>query len=248
MAFRRRPMGRRRFRRRWDMQTFRDCERSLPLDVETLWSCATPQIFADYLCGIGPSTSPQMKSGAARSITFGGGHLRFRYNASVQSHTNMPCRLAVKVITALVVLPLLENDLTPAYLPTLAVARSQLSVVPATESDTDENILYWHDEQLDLINVSCFGGPPDGNIDCAVGFCCGSGSGCDSALSLYGAFVTAALPFGRFAVDHVVKARRRIREREALFLVTQYVTNAAFDGADHPWEIRRNAYMRYAVR
>jgi len=234
----------RRFRRRWDMQTFRDCERSLALDVQTNWSCAAPQIFADYLCGIGPSTSPQMKAGAARFITFGGGHLRFRYNAAVLSNSDMPCRIAVKVITALAVLPLLENDLTPAYLPTLAVARSQLSVVPATESDTDENIVYWHDNQLDLVNVSCLG---TAETDCSSGFCTDTAAGPDAPL--YPAFINAILPFGRFEVDHQVKARRRIKEREALFLLTQYVTNFAEPGADPgTWEIRRNVYMRYAVR
>jgi len=226
------------------MQTFRDCERDLSLDIETLWSCQTPQIFADYLCGIGPSTSPQMKNGAARSITFGGGHLRFRYNAAILNHSNMPCNLSVKVVTALIVLPLLENDLTPAYLPSLAVARSQLSVVPATESDTDENILYWHDEQLDLQNVSCFGGPPDGNMDCTPG-CMPSASDIPFIWFIAG---NAAAMYGRMSVDMHVKAKRRLREREALFLVTQYVTNAAFDGANSVWPIRRNVYFRYAVR
>jgi len=245
MAFRRRPTGRRRFRRRWDMQTFRDCERSVALDLETLLSCAEPQTFADYVCGIGPSTSPQMKSGASRAIVFGGGHLRVRYNGAVLNHTNMPCLITVKVITALVVLPLLEDDLTPAYLPTLAVARSQLSVVPSTESDTDENILWWHDDQLDLFNVSCFGGPPDGNTDCIVG--CEGGSN-DFPPFLWFINGPAAANYGRIYADKDVKAKRRLREREALFLVTQYVTNRVFDGVAFPWPIQRNVYFRYAVR
>lgn len=226
------------------MQTFRDCERTVDLDQDTLWTCATPQTFADYVCGIGPSTSPQMKAGAARSITFGGGHLRVRYNSALINHSNMPCNIAVKVITALVVLPLLENDLTPAYLPTLAVARSQLSVVPATESDTDENIVYWHDEQLDLFNVSCFGGPPDGNQDCSPG--CQTGDDAFHAIWLFKGPTSAM--YGRFEFDKEVRAKRRLKEREALFLITQYVTNVAFDGSAFPWPIRRNVYFRYAVR
>lgn len=233
----------RRPRRRWDMQTFRDCERQVDLDVETLWTCAEPQIFADYVCGIGPSTSPQMKSGAARFITFGGGHLRVRYNTAVLQHSNMPCNLDIKVVTALVVLPLLEDDLTPAYLPTLAVARAQLSIVPATESDTDENVVWWHDDQLWMQNIACFGGPPDGNIPCFPG--CNTSTDSPFAFFLFG---SAAALHGRMAVDMHVKAKRRLREREALFLLTQYVTNQAFDGAQSTWPIRRNVYFRYAVR
>jgi len=244
MAFRRRPIGRRRFRRRWDMQTFRDCERSVSLDLELFSDCANPQIFADYVCGIGPSTSPQTKSGAARSVVFGGGHLRLRYNSALLNNTNMPCNVAVKVVTALVVLPLLEDDLTPAYLPNLAVARSQLSIVPSTESDTDENIVWWHDEQLDLFNISCTGGPPDGNTNCVQG-CQATSS--DDPLLWFVTGPTAAL-YGRFEVDMHVKAKRRLREREALFLLTEYVTQAAFDGAAFPWPIRRNVYFRYAIR
>lgn len=235
----------RRFKRRWDMQTFRDCERDLELDVETLASCSNPQIFADYVCGIGPSTAPQTKSGASRTVTFGGGHLRVRYNAAVLNHSNMPCNIAVKVITALVVLPLLEDDRTPAYLPNLAIARSQLSVVPATESDTDENVVWWHDEQLDLQNVSCFGGPPDGNIQCFPGCEDSANGGGPFAFHLFG---NAAALYGRFEVDYHVKAKRRLREREALFLLTEYVTNVAFDGANSTWPIHRNAYFRYAIR
>jgi len=241
----RRGFRRRGFRRRWDMQTFRDCERDVSLELQTLWSCAQPQIFADYLCGIGPSTSPQMKSGAARSITFGGGHLRIRYNVALMNHNNMPCSLSVKVVTALIVLPLLENDLTPAYLPTLAVARSQLSVVPATESDTDENIVWWHDEQLDLFNISCSGGPPEDVLDCVPDTSCFDQQ--DLPFLWFVSGPTAAL-YGRATVEKEIRAKRRLKEREALFLVTQYVTNAAFDGAAMQWPIRRNAYIRYAVR
>lgn len=245
MAFRRRrfPM-RRRFKRRWDMQTFRDCERTLTIDFNSVASCAIPQTFADYVCGIGPSTSPQMKSGASRAVTFGGGHLRVRYNAAVLNDSNMPCNPSVKVVTALIVLPLLEDDLTPAYLPTLAVARSQLSVVPSTESDTDENIVWWHDEQLDLTNVSCFGGPPDGNIPCFPG-CIATSSDVPFMFHLVG---TAGALYGRITVDKEVKAKRRLKEREALFLLTQFVTNQNLDGANTTWPVRRNVYLRYAVR
>jgi len=238
MAFRRRTTRFRRTRRRWDMQTFRDCERELDafMSPGEAGTCDTPQTFADYLCGIGPSTSPQMAAGASRAILFGGAHLHVRYNGAVLKDSNMPCGAAVKVITAIVKLPLLENSLTPAYLPNLAVARSQLSIVPATESDTDEDVLFWHDEQLDLINITCLGGA-NGDVDCTLSECMQDTIG------------SAAAMYGRFTIDHKVKVKRRIREREALFLITQYIARAfPPEPGLAAWPIFRTAYLRYAVR
>jgi len=236
MAFRKRTMRFRRTRRRWDMQTFRDCERELDalINPNEAGTCNAPQTFADYLCGIGPSTSPQMAAGASRAILFGGGHLRVRYNAAVLNDSNMPCGAAVKVITAIAKLPLLENSLTPAYLPNLAVARSQLSVVPATESDTDEDILFWRDEQLDLFNVTCLGFD---DVDCTLTDC------------MQNVLGTATALWGRAQFEQHVKVKRRIREREALFLMTQYVARGFPPvQVNSPWPIFRNAYFRYAVR
>jgi len=245
MAFRRRTTRfRRSFRRRWDMQTFRDCERELFLDVSGASTCNDPQIFADYLCGIGPSTSPQMKAGASRAVMFGGGHLRVRYNAAILHSDQMPCHVPVKVITALAVLPLLENDLTPAYLPNLAIARSQLSVVPATESDIDENLLWWHDWQMQLTNISCLGCDDE---DCTVG-CSNSGAGGASDFVFWNMKAIDGVLNGRREIDHKVRVKRRLREREALFLLSEFVAIPSSGCAAFTWPIHRNAYMRYAVR
>jgi len=245
MAFRRRTTRfRRSFRRRWDMQTFRDCERELQLVVDNTATCDDPQIFADYLCGIGPSISPQMKAGASRLVTFGGGHLRFRYNAAILNSDEMPCHVAVKVVTALVVLPLLEDDLTPAYLPNLVVARSQLSVVPRTESDTDENILYWHDYQLQLTNISCVGCSDE---DCNPGCDQGGNGGPGDRIFVMMKSIDGVMN-GRFDVDFHLKAKRRLREREALFLLSEFVSAPSAACPSFTWPIHRNAYLRYAIR
>jgi len=243
------------------MQTFRDCERNLPVafQVESETTCAAPQTFADYLCGIGPSTAPQMKSGASRAIVFGGAHLRFRLDAALVNDRGAPCTNSVKWIAAIVKLPLLEDEVTPAYLPNLAIARSQLSVVPATESDTDEDILWWRDGQLDLLNAAC---QADGDAHlCAQGLPADGGS--DSCCSPAGettvtqsircwlhsfTLAHAAALYGRMEFDTVIRAKRRIREREALFLVQHYVNLNPNMEADFNWPVRRNVYIRYAVR
>jgi len=248
MAFRRRPIGRRRFRRRWDMQTHRECEVSLPWEPDVIADCTTPQTFATYVCGIGPSTATQMKGGASRSVTFGGGHLQLRYNAAIFNSSDMPCGLALKVISALVVLPLSEDEVTPAYLPNLAVARTQLSVLPITQSDTDEDIVWWRDFQLDLLNTTCTGIPPGGGDPalCTPANACGLAD--DLQPLLWVAVGNAAAMYGRAEFNVEVRAKRRLKERQALYLVTHYVSLSQYPGAAQGWEIRRNVYFRYAVR
>jgi len=226
------------------MQTYRDCERTLNYEVDFAWTCNNPQIFADLVCGPVASTDSPMVQGAGRGMMYGGGHLAIRYNSAVLASSEAPCLHSIKVISALVVLPLLEDDLTPAYLPNLAIARSQLSVVHATQSDTDENILWVWDEQLDLININCNTG---GGVTPCPFFDLSCKFETDTPLSAWiaGGFTQ----FGRMRRDETLRARRRLREREAIFLLTEIVNGAAQTTGDViNWPIRRNVYFRYAVR
>jgi len=247
MAFsrRRRSSFPRRFRRRWDMQTFRDCNRDVSLDIaNSVATCASPQIIADYLCGIGPSTSPQMKSGASRAVMYGGGHLHVEYHAAQVQGQSWPCTFAFQVVTAICKLPLLEDDVTPAYLPNLVVARSQLSVVPSTESDTDEDVLFWTSDQMLAMNLECSVG---GNS------CIGNPTGCpagDDAIDSHAlkfVIIGTTVLHGRSTFDTRIKVKRRIKEREALFLLTEYRWDT-IGSADAAFPVNRTVYHRYAVR
>jgi len=246
---RRRTTFRRRRRVKWDMQTFRDCERrvDLPTDETPSHPCSNPLIYADYLCGVGPSTAGlQNAPGASRAIVYGGGYLEYSYHVAQIVSTNMPCPFALKAITAVIKLPLLEDDLTPAYLPNLAIARSQLSVVPSTESDEDEDILYWHDRQLLATNFECTG-CGDGTLCMPPAASCGAGADNITRQGLPFVVYGSTVAFGREEVQTRIKARRRIKEREALFLLTEFVYTAACTG-DFVWPILRTVYHRYAVR
>jgi len=225
------------------MQTFRDCDRSVDLDiVNTVTSCSNPQIFADFLCGIGPSTAPQMKSGASRAVMYGGGHLHVEYHAAQVQGQSWPCTFAFQVVTAIAKLPLLEDDLTPAYLPNLVVARSQLSVVPSTESDTDEDVLFWTSDQMLAVNIDCNVG---GNPCFAAGNNCGDFSANSNVFPLIVAGTVVL--HGRSVFDTRIKVKRRIKEREALFLLTEYRWGTV-GSADANFPVRRTVYHRYAVR
>jgi len=245
-------MRRRTFRRRrrvkWDMQTFRDCERRVDLDTDETPShpCSNPLIYADYLCGVGPSTAGlQNAPGASRAIVYGGGYLEYSYHVAQFSSTDQPCTFALKCITAIAKLPLLEDDLTPAYLPNLAIARSQLSVVPATESDEDEDLLYWHDRQLLATNVEC-DACGDGTPCMPHPSSCPSGDGVNDNMLPTIVSISTGL-YGREEVTTRIKSRRRIKEREALFFLTQFIWTAACSGS-FPWPVLRTVYHRYAVR
>jgi len=232
------------------MQTYRECERDLLIPfVAPFPTCSAPIIFADYVCGIGPpGTSAREKASASRHLMFGGGHLHLRYNVAVLNSTDMPCSLDVKIVTALVKLPLAENDVAPAYLPNLAVARSQLSTIPTTSSDTDEDILFWTDEQVFFTNVAC----NDANFDpprpCYE-------IGCDligaSDLPVF-ALLEAGLGvrYGSQRIEREVKTKRRLKEREALFLYSAFIYTLPVGAEDYPfsWPVRRTVNFRYAVR
>lgn len=227
------------------MQTFRDCDRDVNLDIaNTVTSCSNPQIFADYLCGIGPSTSPQMAAGASRAVIYGGGHLHVEYHAAQVSGQSWPCTFAFQVVTALAKLPLLEDDLTPAYLPNLVVARSQLSVVPSTESDTDEDVLFWTSDQMLATNIDCSVG---GNACEGLPTGCPSGADAIDAHALKFIIIGSTVAYGRSHFDHQVKVKRRIKEREALFLLTEYRWGT-IGSADAAFPVKRTVYHRYAIR
>jgi len=247
MASLARRTPRRRRRRRWDMQTFRLCENQVDFDEVTwLGTCAAPHITMVKILG----TNPEL-SNSRKSLLFGGGHLRVRYNAAVVDHTDCPCSPAVHVVTALVKLPLLEDQQTPAYLPNLAITRTFDSVVRATNADNDEDILYWRDDQLDLTNIAC-DQPTCAPLheDAGTG-CIGIGNPFDTGIPLVGTFLEAhaAALYGRITIEHRVAVKRRLREREALFLYHAFFANLGNNFPDCPgWPVRINAYLRYAVR
>jgi len=243
----RRPFRR---RARWDMQTFRECERQVDIPIKTpvIGTCAAPMTFLDYVCGLGTSTGLQMKGGASRTLTFGGGHLETRLSMGVIDSTLMPCSFDLKVILALLVLPVQEDEITPEYSPNVAIARSQLSVVPQTQSDTDENILWWRSYQLVASNFECNTTVPDTAT-------CVPGTGCDTSNPpTIGTLLMANLgvAYGRWDHFELIRSRRRLREREALYLLMHYVWNQDFTQGDNQpqinWPVRRNVYFRYAVR
>lgn len=190
-----------------------------------------------------------MVQGASRAMMFGGGHLQIRYNSAVFASDEAACSHSLKVVSAIAKLPLMPDDLTPVYLPNLAVARSQLSVVPSTEGDTDEDILWYWDQQLDLTNMACTVNGPGGTTDCfftkTTGICHTSGGESSIGFEVAGAFAH----FGRTELMTRIKVKRRLKEREALFLLTEYVNGGGQPTGDvNVWPIRRNVYFRYAVR
>jgi len=229
------------------MQTFRDCERQLLYDTTDNFLCSSPLIFADLVCGPIASTDTPMIAGASRAMMYGGGHLQVRYNSALLASNEAACSHSIKIVTALVKLPLLEDDLTPAYLPNLAVARTQLSVVHATQSDNDEDILWIWDDQLDLVNLACStngGATPCAFDNTTTGVCKD-----DDNLPKSWFVLSAISHFGRLRRDETLRAKRRLREREALFLLTEIVNGGPQQAGDFiDWPIRRNVYFRYAVR
>jgi len=231
------------------MQTFRECERNLPWLTNDFATCASPQIYADLVCNVGTSTGLVMKQGASPVLMFGGGHLQIRHNAAIYASSEMPCPTSLQVVDALVVLPLDETQTAPAYLPNLVVTRRQDSVVVQTQSDSDENVLWWRSSQLDLMNVNCNALACNGSGDpgnCGDG--CHQNSSNEEVVGLLWLTISgAASRWGRTDYETRIRVKRRLKEREALFLLTQYVSGCIYNGGGD-WEIRRNVYLRYAVR
>jgi hypothetical protein len=229
------------------MQTFRLCEQQLDFKPGFAGTCNLPSIDAIKVLSLttGTSATPQ-KPGASRSLLFGGGHLRVRYNSAIIDHNDCPCSHAVHMVSALAVLPLLEDDLTPAYLPNLTRTRTFDSVVLSSQSDQDEDILWWHDDQLDITNAACIGG---GATPCIFAGTDCSGSATTLAADRVNLLEAhAGALYGRATVDHRVRVKRRLKERQALFFLTEFFSNVGPFSDCPGWPFRRNVYLRYAVR
>jgi len=227
------------------MQTFRLCEQQLDLKPGFVATCNDPVIDAIKVQGLLASAAAEAPSTQSmRAMMFGGGHLRLRINTAIISHDDCPCSHAVHMVNALAILPLGEDNLTPAYLPNLTKSRTFNSVVLDTASGTDEDILWWHDEQLDVLNLECEGSQGFCGIRVAGLECTAE---CNQCVGVNTEAHASAL-YGRFTVEHKVKVRRRIDEGKALFLLTQFFSNVGA-AADCPgWPFRRNVYFRYALR
>jgi len=231
------------------MQTFRECSRDLEvvLDPGVPFSCNNPLIFADVVLVVGDMSGMVLeKAGANRHVTFAGGHGQIAYAIQFcPGDTQLPLNMSFRLYTALMVLPLQETSaVAPAVLPNISASRSQLSVVFATQSDSERRILWYRFDRLHWTNVDpttdgpCEGDPCVNSTDRAY----------DTRRD--GISVAAAAQWGRtqgsLAEQFRVKARARLTEREGLFLVTNIVPTEACGGGT--LAIFRDAYLRYAVK
>jgi len=230
------------------MQTFRECSRDLEIAMVQgqEFTCNNPLIFADVVLVVGDQSGMVLeKAGANRFVTFAGGHGQIAYAIQLcPGDTELPLTMSFRIYTALMVLPLAENSaIAPAVLPNIAASRSQLSVVFATQSDSERRILWYRFDRLHWTNVDptldgpCEGDPcasPDRAVDIRKTFIT------SSAMAHYGR--TA----GSWAEQFRVKARARLTEREGLFLITNIVPSEACGGGT--LACFRDAYLRYAVK
>jgi len=220
------------------MQTFRECRRglTLPLADPGAYNCAEPLAFADLVlsCETELSASQQQVSGAARAVLFAGCHGQLEYAAQVfPGDTALPCRDVFTMHSALVVLPLAEGAKSvPAYIPNIAISRSQLSVNSNTQMDTDERMLWYRFDNMWWLN-------PDPDA-------------CDNGdqppftqdIVLQTLHLTANT-FKQNPTQFQVKARARIDERHGLFLVRNFVCGIGVVNANlvmSTW-----SYLRLAV-
>lgn len=234
-------------RRRWDMQTFRLCESVGEFKDGFQGTCNFPHTdLVKILAPTGGALGTEASLGQ-RGLMFGGGLLRLRVNAAIIDSDLCPCSHAVHMVNALVVLPLLEDGVTPAYIPTLTGTRTFDSATAVGNSDKDEDVLWWHDEQLDVLNLACSNSIQ--NL-CPIR---SSGTNCsvDTISDVTGAPTEAhaSALYGRFVIEHRVRVKRRLQERQALFLATAFFSGIPFDFDECPtWPFRLNVYLRYAVR
>jgi len=245
MAFRRRRFTRRRGAR-VDMQTFRECGRQLVVDfTQGTFPCSSPLIFADLVLAVGDTASGVLqKAGANRTVSFAGAHGQLEYSAQVcPGSDQMPANAIFRVYSALMVLPLAENSsVAPAVLPNIAASRSQLSVIFATQSDSERRILWYRLDRLHWTNMDATQDP---------GFCDFSDNLVDTR---YRMIVSNAMAFyGRTwpsASQFRVKARARMTEREGLFLVRNIVCDPFGSpfGINAVFGLSSDAYLRFAVK
>jgi len=229
------------------MQTFRDCSRDLEVAMVqgVPFSCANPLIFADLVLAVGDNSGMVLeKAGANRTVTFAGGHGQISYAMQLcPGDTQLPTTMSFRVYSALMVLSLQEaSGIAPAVLPNIAQSRSQLSIVYATQSDSERRILWYRFDRLHWTNTSpTTDGPCEGS-PCNVA---------DVTVDSRNTFITsvAMANFGRTwpdAEQFKVKARARLTEREGLFLITNVVTSEFCGGGT--LALFRDAYLRYAVK
>jgi len=244
MAFRRRRFVARRRRQRVDMQTYRECSRALEVDMtEGFFPCANPLIFADVVLVVGDQSGMVLeKAGANRTVSFAGGHGQVSYAIQLcPGDDDLPTVMSFRIYTALMVLPLAENSaIAPAVLPNIAQARSQLSVVFNTQSDSERRILWYRFDRLHWTNV----GPTTDPGPC---------DSTDFTVDTRNEFITSAATavFGRTwpSVEQFrVKARARLTEREGLFLIRNIVVDPGGTTPTSVIQVSSDAYLRYAVK
>jgi len=240
-----RGRSRRRFRAKWDMQTFQDCNRGFLLQGEA--TCAVPLLFADYVCGMERASGTVIQAaGAGRALRFGGGHRFHRYgvDASSGQHAGQPCLITFGIVTALVILPLFEgSEITPAYIPNLLNARSQLSVVTGSQSDTMDRVLWRTYNRVVLLNAQ---GTAAGSA-----WPCTTGASTDQWELLFTSAVAALNANTERDPDRMgtVKARARLDEKHALYLTTQIEWGSGVNiNTEAPVTLFREFYLRFAVR
>jgi len=262
MAFRRfrRVGARRRFRRKWDMQEYRECERLFVINTSLPVNCNTPFSTADLLFSNGSPVGGVLQSaGAGAGVVWGGSRGQIHYGVALIFDTNdpptdltTPCLLGINMMTAIVKLPLDNDRHTPLYIPNLLQAKSQLSVVGATQSDSVDSVLWRRQEQLRWgkfnfcidVSDSCF--PVRDTADAV----CGTSKSGDG-LAWIAATMTSLGTYGRTLGLGSFRARvkRRLNEREGIFLVRNF--SLGFPAAaDPPFNIivQSNAWVQFAAR
>jgi len=227
------------------MQTYRECSRVLEVDTsEGYFPCSNPLIFADLVLAVGDNTSGMVlqKAGANRTVSFAGGHGQVSYAIQLcPGDDNAVTTMSFRIYTALMVLPLQENSsIAPVVLPNIAQSRSQLSVVFATQSDSERRILWYRFDRLHWVNIVGSADPND----------CDSG---DNLVDTRGKFITSAAMaiYGRTwptMEQFRVKARARMTEREGLFLVRNIVVDPGIAPNNVILDVISDAYLRFAVK
>jgi len=264
MAFRRRfrrAGARRTFRRKWDMQEYRECERLLLVDAGQAPNCNTPVSFADLLLSNGTMAGGVLQSaGAGSGVLWGGSRGQIQYSTRVDfvfseppSTSSQPCNLGINMMTAIVKLPLAEDRLTPLYIPNLIQAKSQLSVVTATQSDTVESVLWRRQEHLRWAKFELCAGD---DTTCwpirsdSGGSVCGAVRPGDGDAWLH-AVASSVGMYGRTQGLGSFRARvkRRLNEREGIFLIRNFSLGFP-QPADPPFLVvlQSNAWIQFACR
>jgi len=226
------------------MQTYRECTRVLPVDFTNGdFSCNDPLIFADLVLAVGDEQQGVLqKAGASRTVSFAGAHGQIGYGVQLcPTDDELPGNMSFRIYNALMVLPLAENSkVAPAVLPNIAASRAMLSVVPATQSDTERRLLWYRLDKLHWANP----GPTSDSELCDL---------FDTSIDTRLEFISSAsmAVFGRTwpsAEQFRVKSRARLTEREGLFLVRNIVVESGKQGIEAVLGLSSDVYLRFAVK